>query len=77
MIANNVRQGFFKVPAAVPQTPLDRTTLAARQLISDTLKLRDANISRLRAMRLAKIADDEAAISPSVPEKKKRRASKK
>lgn len=70
MIANNVRQGFFKVPAAVPQTPLDRTTLAARQLISDALKLRDANISRLRAMRLAKMADDEAAISTSVPEKR-------
>lgn len=77
MIANNVRQGLFKAPAAVPQTPLDRTTLAARQLISDAMKLRDANIARLRAMRLAKMADDEAMISSSVPEKKKRRASKK
>lgn len=76
MIANNVQRGLFKAPVAVPQTPLDRTTFAARQLISEALTLRDANMARLRAMRLAKMAEDEAMVS-SPPEKKKRRASKK
>lgn len=52
--------GLFK--ATTPQTPIDRTTEAARQIISDETHLRDANVKRLKELRLARDADQVAAI---------------
>ena len=66
---------LFRSVAPAPQTLLDRTTEAAKQIISDETHQRDANIARLRALRLAKekkqTSSDEPAQQKKAARKKK------
>ncbi|MBK4217035.1 hypothetical protein JJJ17_13950 [Paracoccus caeni] len=64
MTSKSAAEAFFKVTK--PDTPWDRTNDVARQIISDEVSLRDANVSRLRALRAAQ------PVSAQAPTKKKK-----
>lgn len=71
MAAKNAFSGFFK--ATTPQTLIERSTQAARQIISAETSRRDANIQRLRTLRLAKEAQQVSAPVEQPASKKTRK----
>lgn len=46
---------LFKPAAPVAKTPLDRTTMIAREIVTQQTTDRNAKMARLRAARLAKL----------------------
>jgi hypothetical protein len=71
MTSRKAAEGLFK--ATTPQTTLDRTTEAARQIISDETDQRDANMKRLRALRMARDAEQESLPEVSVTKKPRKK----
>lgn len=59
--------GAFKPPAKADKA--DATTRAAREIIDRQTAERDAKTARLRALRLAKEAEDDAAKAAEPPKK--------
>lgn len=71
MSARKTSNARYDALGIAPKTVHDRTTEAAKQIISDDLQIRDEKVARLRALRIAKEAQDEAAKAATA--RKKRR----
>lgn len=67
MTSKKAAEALFN--AMRPDTPWDRTNDAARQIISDQVRIRDANVARLRDLRAAQ-AENRSAKSDT-PRKRK------
>ncbi|SEO43192.1 hypothetical protein SAMN04489859_11061 [Paracoccus alcaliphilus] len=72
MTARKSPNARYSTLGIAPKTPHERTAEAAKQVISDDLKQRDENIARLRALRIAKEAQDAATDAATAPARKKR-----
>lgn len=74
MSARKTSNARYDALGIAPKTVHDRTTEAAKQIISDDLQIRDEKVARLRALRVAKEAQDEAAAAKAATASKKRRS---
>lgn len=70
MTISNAANTLFK--PTPQQKMLDRTTEAAKQIISDEVGLRDANVLRLRALRQAREAQQSSSDAPAKPARRPR-----
>lgn len=69
----NAPAGIFKQKPTTGEKKSDETTRAAQQILNDEKSAREAKTERLR---LARLAQEEAAPSTIVPSKPKPRATK-